>query len=119
MDDDAEAVEIIDGFTKQGWLTEFSTHDELAKFVGGEPILNKFACLTKHKWDPVSRSYVSKRRLIMDSKRSFVKEASNTEYRSILPRVTDACNDTMHLLDEAGPEEHVQMMVLDLSLIHI
>ena len=80
----------------------------------GEPhILNKFACRKKEKWDANKDEWVVKRRLIMDSKRSNVKEASNKEYRSILPRVHDAGNDIMTLLDSATESEQVQMLVLD------
>ena len=54
----------------------------------------------------------------MDSKRSQVKEASNREYKSILPRVHDASSDVMALQNMAQPEQHVQMIVLDASVAY-
>ena len=83
--------------------------ESVQAFVGGKPILNRFACLKNEKFDPVSKEYVVKRRLIMDSKQSLVKDASNKEYRSILPLVSDACNDVLKLLDSACPGEQLGM----------
>ena len=51
VDTDPAAIEVIDGYVKQGWLAEFASHAELAAYVGGEPILKKFALLLKEKWD--------------------------------------------------------------------
>ena len=87
----------------------------MSQYVGGNPILNKFACLQKGKWDSASNEWVVKRRLIMDSKRSSVKEASNKEYRSILQRISDTSNDIMSLLDSADESQHLQMLVLEAS----
>ena len=113
VDDDDEAVDIINGYIDRGWLREFGSYDELAAYVKGKPILNKFACLRKERWDASAKKWTTKRRLIMDSKSSQVKEASNKAYRSILPRVFDACHDVMALLDQTDESEHVEMMVLD------
>ena len=79
IDEDSAAIEIIDEYISRGWLRQFSSHDDLARYVGGKPILNMFACLKKDKLDPATGQWVVKRRLIMDSKRSNVKEASNKE----------------------------------------
>ena len=113
VDEDDDAIDIINGFISKGWLKEFATYDALSKYVNGKPILNKFACLCKDRWDASAQKWTTKRRLIMDSKRSQVKEASNKAYRSILPRVFDACHDVMALLDGAAESEHIEMMVLD------
>ena len=115
VDQDEVALDIINGYIKRGWLAEFSTYEQLQQYVGGTPILNKFACLLKEKWDTTTGQWITKRRLIMDSKRSFVKEASNREYKSILPRVHDAASDVMALMNDAQPEQNVQMLVLDAS----
>ena len=45
VDEDDHAIDIIDGYVKRGWLREFRTHSDLKQYVGGTPILNKFACL--------------------------------------------------------------------------
>ena len=47
VEDNLEAVEYI----RQNWLQEFSSLAEVREFVGGEPILNKFACISKERPD--------------------------------------------------------------------
>ena len=61
-------------------------------------------------------SCTTKHRLIKDSKRSMVKEVSNRENRSVLPRASDAFRDVMRLMDESAPDESIQMFVLDVQV---
>ncbi len=51
IDDNPEAVKVIDSYVRKGWLREFATEAELRKFLGGAPIYNQFACLTKVRAD--------------------------------------------------------------------
>ena len=55
MDDDPEAIEIINEYIARGWLKEFPSAEALEAEVGGKPILNMFACLTKERWDPTDQ----------------------------------------------------------------
>ena len=73
VDQDPEAVAFIDEYVERGWLKEFPTAESLAAYVEGKPILNMFACLDRERWDPTAQQFVTKRRLIMDSKRSLVR----------------------------------------------
>ena len=54
VEDDPQAMEIIEGTIDKGWLREFDSYDDLAAFVQGTPILNKFACMSKENWDPIT-----------------------------------------------------------------
>ena len=81
---------------------------ELATYVGGPPILSKFACITKQRADGTL-----KRRIIMDSKRSGVTAASKRQYRAVLPRHTDLMQGVLQLLSTAQPAESVWFMVQD------
>ena len=49
VEDDPGAVDILNGYIDRGWLKEFGSLEELSDFVGGEPILNKFACICKEQ----------------------------------------------------------------------
>ena len=60
----------IQGHLDKGHLAAFPTVDELRTFVGGEPILNKLALITK------VRNGVTKTRMTLDTKESWVKHAT-------------------------------------------
>ena len=81
VEDDPEALAILDGYIRNGWLAEFPTMSELTSYVGGTPVLSKFACITKQRADNTL-----KRRIIMDSKKSGVTAATKKQYRAVLPR---------------------------------
>ena len=108
VESDPEAIKIIDGYIEQGWLREFGSVRELTAFVGGDPILNKFACITKTKLDGTV-----KRRIIMDSKRSMVTDASRKMYKAVLPRVTDLINDMLALLSKTDKPNEVEVFICD------
>ena len=103
VEDDPEAVSIIDDFVEKGWLQEYDTLDLMRADVQGEPVLNKFACIVKVKPDGTT-----KRRFIMDSKQSSVTAASKKMYIAVLPRLTDVISDaltlTSHLLEGEAVE---------------
>ena len=61
VEDDPEAVAILDGFIQRGWLCEFDSLDALKANVGGDPVLNKLACR------PLSFRKVSSTMAISDS----------------------------------------------------
>ena len=108
VENSPDAVAIIDDYIRQNWLQEFSSLADLRAFVGGEPILNKFACISKERPDGTM-----KHRIIMDSRRSGVTAASKKMYRAVLPRHTDMVHDILELLSKAQPAEDIEMLVLD------
>ena len=55
---------------EKGHLMSFTSLDDLRNFVNGEPILNKLGLITK------VRNGISKTRMILDTKESWVKHAT-------------------------------------------
>ena len=108
VEDDPEALAILEGYVQQGWLSEFASLAELETYVQGRPILSKFACISKERPDGSI-----KRRIIMDSKASGVTAASRKQYRAVLPRQTDLMQGTLHLQSLAKPAEAVWYLVQD------
>ena len=49
VEDDPDAVAILDEYIRKGWLKELGSMDQLRTDVGGEPVLNKFACIVNKK----------------------------------------------------------------------
>ena len=89
-------------------VVAFDTFEQLAGFVEGKPILNKFTCIVKMRAD------VSvKHRSIMDSKKSGVTAGSRRQYRATLPRQTDIMADVLSLLADIKPAECIKFHVLD------
>ena len=98
-------------------LTYFSSQKfdaiiHLAADVGGSPILNKFACIKKAKADGSI-----KRRIIMDSKKSNVTEASRKSYRAVLPRATDLVTDILSLQATASAPSEIEAFGCDAEVV--
>ena len=108
VESDPEALAIIDEYVSRGWLKEFDSHQSLSDYLGDEPVFSKFACICKSRADGTV-----KRRIIMDSKRSMVTEASRKQYKSVLPCVTDLLTDVLALQAGARDAETVRLLVLD------
>ena len=101
-------MKVIESYIANGWLEEHDSLESLTAAVGGTPIFNKFACLTKVRSDGTC-----KRRIIMDARRSGVTASSRKMYKAVLPRQTDLVQDTLRLLSGAKDAESVDYMVLD------
>ena len=108
VEDDPDALAIVEGYISNGWLREFDTLEELTVFVDGPPILNKFACISKTRLDGTV-----KRRIIMDSKKSLVTDASKKQYKAVLPRATDLITDFLACLSESQPGDELDGFVCD------
>lgn len=115
LEDDDEVMATFADFVKRGFLKEFETLDDCVAFLDGEkPILNKFACLSKWRWDADVGIWKEKKRVIMDSKRSGVKGASHRKYKSVLPRTTDAVGSLLAALSDCrGTERTAEQFVID------
>ena len=61
-EDDPQAARDLRDFEDKGYLAGFSTLDEVRRYVGGEPIISRFAVLSKDSGG------VTRRRLIIDLK---------------------------------------------------
>ena len=115
IEEDGEAMGIIQGYIDKGYLRAFNSLQECEAYLGAKPILSKFACLSRERYDAVSGEWKTKRRVILDSKASDVKSASSRQYRTVLPRIMDAVNDVMHLMDKADRQQQLEHLVLDAS----
>ena len=118
LDNDPDAVAIISEYVDKGFLHRCGSLEECKKFLGGaDPILNKFACIEKYKWVDATGEWKVKRRIIMDSLRSGVKAASRRQYKSVLPRITDAIASLIKAMKECAEmpmsEEEVEQFVID------
>jgi len=93
-------------------LAAFGSPEELREFVGGEPILSKLGLITK------VRNGVSKSRMILDTKESWVKHATWKAQRVILPRLFDAVLRLLALMAisfQLGLPPNVESFVLDFT----
>ena len=115
LEDDKEAVDTIMEYVRKGYLKSFPTLASCESFLGEKPVLSKFACLTKDRFDPATNGWKTKRRIILDSKESNVKAASAREFRSVLPRVIDVVHDTLACINDQSDSEPLEYMVLDAS----
>ena len=114
LDDNQEAVDMIYGFADKGFLHRCKTLDECISYLGGQqPVLSKFACLSKTKFDANSGKMRHKLKVIMDSKRSGVKAASARKFKAVLPRITDAIHAALDLLDSRESGELLEFLVVD------
>ena len=77
-----------------GFLREFSTLQELEEYVGGRVLLNRLAMIIKPK--PGGGSKI---RLITDLLRSRGNEFLIAPERIVLPRLGDAIDSVLYLLD--------------------
>jgi hypothetical protein len=102
----------IQNHLDKGHLAAFNDLDELRKFVKGEPIFNKLGLIIK------TRNGVTKPRMIVDTKESWVKHATWKAQRVILPRLFDAVLRLLALMAisfEAGLPPSVEAFVLDFT----
>ena len=105
--DDTAPTEVLK-HAAQGHVKIFETLEELRHFLDGqEPILNKIGIIVKQQGNTV------KKRMILDTKQSKIKQASTKGQRVLLPRVLDAVMNGMRLLEQCGQNEHVDWFVLD------
>ena len=110
-DPDAES-EIIEHI-EAGHILASETVEGLLHATGGQkPILNKIGIIDK------IRDGIRKRRLILDTKASRLKEHSRKNQRVILPRLLDAILSVlalMALMQPADEESSIELFVLDFA----
>ena len=115
VEENPAAAEAIQGYIDKGYLHVCDTLDQCRQFLGGQdPILSKLGCIVKNKLTPEG-SVVSKTRIILDAKESNVTSATLRRFRSILPRVTDAVSDALHLASQCKKGECVEQLIADVS----
>ena len=104
--DEAAAEEVFD-YEKKGYLRGFDTLAEVCEFVGGEPVISRFAVLSR------SKNGKTNRRLILDLKQSKVTACTRKTHRVVLPRITDAVKDMLEIAVDAEQDEETEWLILD------
>ena len=114
VEDDAEAAKAIQQYLSKGYLKKFDSLEELRHFVGGQPVLSKLGCIKKMKFNPDTKQYTQKVRIILDCKQSNVSVKAARTHKSVLPRVSDAVQAALYLAADKTHEEQVQMLIIDI-----
>ena len=114
VDENPAAEEALQGYISKGFLVPFDTLEECTRFLGEEPILSKLGCITKERLNAEGVK-VTKHRIILDARRSFVTSATQRRFRSVLPRITDAVQDALVFASELKIGETVEHMIADIS----
>jgi hypothetical protein len=108
VDDDDTAEQEVASHEKSKHVREFSSFQELVDFLYGElPILSRIGLIIKEKGG------VIKKRMILDTKWSFLKFCSAKHQRVLLPRLLDAILQGLNLLSETQADAECEWFVLD------
>lgn len=95
-----------------GFIKEFDSLENCTHFLNGEsPVLSKLGMITKIKNEK------TKRRLILDCRRSGISDGSCLRERIVLPRLTDVVNDVIDLfgiLDKSTDDE-IEIFIIDFT----
>lgn len=114
VEDNDAAVEAILNYHKKGYIKQFDSLDQVRKYLGAEPILSKFGCISKQKTNPVTGKTKMKHRIILDSKESSIVRVTNRQFKSVLPRATDAAFGTVDMLRNRTDAEDAALFVIDI-----
>ena len=107
IEDDPLLASTVQGYVDKGYLLAFDDLDSCRRYLGADPVISKLGCITRRRFGK------TKRRLILDSKRSGVSRAAGVAYRSVLPRVLDLVFDTLEMMVDIPSDEDILFMVLD------
>ncbi len=114
VEEDSEAANAIQQYLSKGYLKKFDSLEELRHFVGGQPVLSKLGCTKKMKFNPDTKQYTQKVRIILDCKQSNVSVKAARTHKSVLPRVSDAVQAALYLSADKTSDEQVQMFIVDI-----
>eukprot|EP00439_Symbiodinium_sp_Y106_P062067 s1806_g9.t1 len=112
VDGDPAAATEVQRLFDTGFVKVFDSLEECQQWAGGKLHLSKLAMITKVKEGR------TKRRLIMDCRRSSVNALATRGGKLILPRIVDVVDDLLYLLDQlegARGNPELEMMVLDFT----
>ncbi len=115
LEEDNDAVELIHGFRDKGYLREFDTLEQCREYLGADPILSKFGCVTRERINSLTGEKSVKKRIILDPTESLVTAASARTFRIVLPRVTDAIHGTLQQCADLAGDEQVEFFVMDVE----
>lgn len=113
VEEDDEAYETLEGYRQKGFLDRFDTLQELTAQVGGRPTLSKLGCIKKTKVNLETGETITKSRIILDCKRSYVSKVAKRTHKAILPRVTDAVQSLLKTMAKSNAA--VSMLIADIT----
>ena len=112
IEDDPDAAEAIFKLrdARPSRVKEFRNWNQVVKYLGCTPVLSKVGIVKREIAGRV------KKRVIVDSKESLLKYATNAPERTVLPRATDVVADALHQLAACdSSDSSVEWLVLDYS----
>ena len=112
VDEDDYAVQEFDRLARLGYAKTFTSLEACHAWLGEEPILNKLGLVTKEILRPDGTTK-TKRRLILDCRRSDVNNKTSQNQRILLPRALDVAEDILSLLGRAEPSWGYEVLILD------
>ena len=115
VETNADAIAAIQGYHSKGYLHECQTLGEVTQFLGAKPVLSKLGCIVKEKYNKDTGQNTKKTRIILDCKRSRVSEYATRLHKSVLPRVTDAVQSAMKMLNSCNEDESISWFIADVS----
>ena len=100
---------------EKGYFRPLDTLDECRCALGGfEPVLSRLGCISTEKHTPDGGTVI-KNRIILDAKQSEVTSATSREYRSVMPRLTDAVTDALCMMSNLEEDETLEQLIADIS----
>lgn len=95
---------------KAGHLRAFDSVDQLTSFLDDAlPVLSKIGIITKERLGKV------KKRIILDTKASFIKQCSAKHQRVLLPRILDAVLQAIRRYSTCTDQQSMEWFVLDFT----
>ena len=110
VEGDEQAKADILAHVNKGHMKAFESVAELSEFLDGAlPVLNKIGIISKQRMGKI------KKRIILDTKASFVKQCSAKHQRVILPRILDAIMQATKRHSTCTEDQSMEWFVLDFT----
>ena len=93
MDADVTMSEILDPAKR--WVKTFADEVDVKRDLGADPVISPLGLVTTHKKDDKGAIISTKKRVILDAKRSRANELAGSSHRLLLPRPRHAIDNTL------------------------
>ena len=110
-----DASAAIGEYHRKGYLERFESLADTQRYLGDNPVLSKLGCIVKEKMNWETGMKVKKTRIILDCKRSQVSKFASRQFKSVLPRVSDAVQSALKLAQVCKDDEAVSLFIADVS----
>ena len=92
-----------------GFVRSYDNYEQFERWLGSRPHLSKLGMITKEKEGRI------KRRLILDCKESGVNKKAKKGGKLVLPRISDAVEDALYLMNKTEKNQQAEWLILDFS----